>query len=81
MAAPGLFLKGSIRKINYKKYKTNKNLNISISQKKKKNLTNKQNKTKIEIHKILQLHSMISLLLILRAIFISMYTTKQTFIH
>ena len=35
MAALGLFLRGSIRNINYKKYKTNKNLNISISQKTK----------------------------------------------
>ena len=48
VAAPELFLRESIRNINYKKYKTKNNLNISISQ-----------KTKIEIHKILQLHSMI----------------------
>ena len=73
VAALGLFLRGgSIRNINYKKYKTKKNLNISISPKKKK--TKKQNKTKkkkIEIHKILQLHSMIfHILKLLHDIFI-----------
>ena len=56
MAALGLFLRVSIRNINYKKYKTKENLNILISQKKNKN---KKTKTKIEIHKILQLLSMI----------------------
>ena len=45
VAAPGLFLKGSIRNINYKKYKTKENLNISISQKKKKK-KKQTNKTK-----------------------------------
>ena len=47
VAAPELFLRESIRNINYKKYKTKKNLNISISPKKKK--TKKQNKTKKKI--------------------------------
>ena len=46
------FLGGSIKNINYTKFKTKENLNISTLQKAKQ-------KTKIEIHKILQLLSMI----------------------
>ena len=48
------FLVGSIRNINYTKFKTKKNLNISISPKNKK-----KEKRKIEIIKVLQLLSMI----------------------
>ena len=51
MASPRLFFRGgSIRNINYTKFKTKKNLNISKSPKKKK-------KKKTEIHKVLQLLS------------------------
>ena len=50
VVAPGLFFRGSIRNINYTKFKTKENLNISTFQKTKQ-------KTKTEIHKILQLFS------------------------
>ena len=53
MAALGIFFRGSIRNINYAKFKTKENLNISTSQR-----TKPKKKKKIEIHKVLQLLSM-----------------------
>ena len=47
------FLRGPIRNINYVKFKTKENLNVLTSQK-----TKPKKKKKTEIHKVLQLFSM-----------------------
>ena len=78
-----LFRGGSIRNINYTKFKTKENLNVSILWKTKQ-------KIKTEIHKVLQLllrffifwnHYKLFSLSILWVTFLSMYTVKQLFIY